>query len=103
MTATASGTETWRAQRCELSRSCVAAARAPPGSTPGLLQVHKAVREAYGKPFREGDVVGCLIHLPPGGRPFEFTKQASHSYSLRQACPGSAVCSSACLAACCLL
>lgn len=30
-------------------------------------RVHKALREAYGSPFREGDVVGCLLHLPPGG------------------------------------
>lgn len=30
-------------------------------------KVHKALREPYGKPFKEGDVVGCLLHMPPGG------------------------------------
>lgn len=34
-------------------------------------KVHKGLREDYGCPFKEGDVVGVLIHLPPGGRPIE--------------------------------
>lgn len=34
-------------------------------------QVHKGWRDDYGEPFGEGDVIGCLIHLPEGGRPFE--------------------------------
>ena len=33
--------------------------------------MHKALREAYGQAYAEGDVIGCLIHLPPGGRAFE--------------------------------
>jgi hypothetical protein len=32
--------------------------------------VHKGLREVYGEPYREGDVIGCLLHLPPGGRAF---------------------------------
>jgi hypothetical protein len=32
--------------------------------------VHKGLREVYGEPYREGDVIGCLLHLPPGGRVF---------------------------------
>ena len=46
-----------------------------PSAHMSCLQVHKAVPEEYGEPFREGDVIGCLIHLPPGGRPFEYSKQ----------------------------
>ena len=34
-------------------------------------KVHRALREPYGRSFAEGDVVGCYLHLPPGGRPFE--------------------------------
>ncbi len=33
-------------------------------SVDGAL-VHKGVRAAYGRGFGEGDVIGCLIHLPP--------------------------------------
>ncbi|KAK9804956.1 hypothetical protein WJX73_003518 [Symbiochloris irregularis] len=35
------------------------------------VKVHRALRQEYGKPFREGDVVGCFLHLPPGGRPLD--------------------------------
>ncbi|GAX74000.1 hypothetical protein CEUSTIGMA_g1450.t1 [Chlamydomonas eustigma] len=34
-------------------------------------RVHQGRREAYGTQFKEGDVVGMLIHLPEGGRPIE--------------------------------
>ncbi len=34
-------------------------------------KVYEGRREAYGSPFKEGDVVGLLIHLPEGGRPIE--------------------------------
>ncbi len=34
-------------------------------------KVHEGVREEYGKEFGEGDVVGCLLHMPAGGRPLE--------------------------------
>lgn len=27
-------------------------------------KVHKALRQQYGEPFREGDVIGCFLHLP---------------------------------------
>ena len=30
-------------------------------------KVRQALREPYGAPFREGDLVGCLLYLPPGG------------------------------------
>ncbi len=40
-------------------------------------KVHRALREAYGQGFAEGDVVGCLLHLPPGGRPFETLSRVS--------------------------
>jgi len=36
-------------------------------------KVHEGVREDYGEPFDEGDVVGCLISMPPGGRSLEKT------------------------------
>lgn len=38
-------------------------------------KVHKALREAYGEAYTEGDVIGCLLHLPPGGRPLESTAE----------------------------
>ena len=34
-------------------------------------KVHKSLREPYGSPYKEGDVIGMLIHLPPGGKPLE--------------------------------
>ena len=34
-------------------------------------KVHRGLREPYGQAFAEGDVVGCLLHMPPGGRPLE--------------------------------
>ncbi|CAL5229622.1 g12986 [Coccomyxa viridis] len=37
-------------------------------------KVHKALREEYGKPYREGDVIGCFIHMPEGGRRLEKSK-----------------------------
>ena len=40
-------------------------------------KVHRALREPYGQGFGEGDVVGCLLHLPPGGRPFETRSRVS--------------------------
>lgn len=33
--------------------------------------MHRALREPYGEPYNEGDVIGCLLHLPPGGRSLE--------------------------------
>ena len=38
-------------------------------------KVHQGVREEYGIPFGEGDVIGCLLHMPPGGRPLENTPE----------------------------
>lgn len=34
-------------------------------------KVHKALREPFGEPFVEGDVIGLLLHMPPGGKPLE--------------------------------
>ncbi|KAI8474829.1 MAG: concanavalin A-like lectin/glucanase domain-containing protein [Monoraphidium minutum] len=34
-------------------------------------KVSAALREPYGAPYGEGDVIGLLLHLPPGGRPME--------------------------------
>ncbi|GFH32442.1 Set1/Ash2 histone methyltransferase complex subunit ASH2 [Haematococcus lacustris] len=34
-------------------------------------KVHDGKRESYGQSYAEGDVVGLLIHLPPGGRALE--------------------------------
>lgn len=42
-------------------------------------QVHRGLREEYGEPYGEGDVIGCLLHLPPGGRPFLPTRNVSLS------------------------
>ncbi|KAL3159696.1 hypothetical protein ABBQ38_010102 [Trebouxia sp. C0009 RCD-2024] len=39
-----------------------------------LLQVHQALREEYGEPYTEGDVIGCFLHMPEGGRAFEKEK-----------------------------
>lgn len=33
------------------------------------------MREPYGEAFREGDVVGCLLHMPEGGRSFEVERK----------------------------
>ncbi|EIE21563.1 hypothetical protein COCSUDRAFT_48164 [Coccomyxa subellipsoidea C-169] len=38
-------------------------------------KVHKALREDYGAPFAEGDVIGCFLHMPEGGRPVESSKE----------------------------
>ncbi|BDA44791.1 Set1/Ash2 histone methyltransferase complex subunit ASH2 [Coccomyxa sp. Obi] len=38
-------------------------------------KVHKALREDYGAPFAEGDVIGCFLHMPEGGRPMESGKE----------------------------
>ena len=40
-------------------------------------KVHKALREAYGKAYKEGDVIGCFIHMPEGGRRLEKSKAVS--------------------------
>lgn len=37
----------------------------------GGVKVHKAAREPYGEPYKQGDVIGCLLHLPEGGRAIE--------------------------------
>lgn len=34
-------------------------------------KVHKGLREDYGEPYAEGDVVGLLLHMPPGGKRME--------------------------------
>lgn len=31
-------------------------------------KVYKGLREEYGAAYKEGDVVGCYLYLPPGGR-----------------------------------
>lgn len=49
--------------------------RACPGALLSSRQVHKAWRDCYGEPYGEGDVIGCLLHLPEGGRPFELTAE----------------------------
>lgn len=36
-------------------------------------QVSEAWRDGYGEAYGEGDVIGCLIHLPPGGGVWEKT------------------------------
>ena len=40
-------------------------------------KVHKALREDYGKAYKEGDVIGCFIHMPEGGRRLEKSKHVS--------------------------
>lgn len=50
-------------RHCSLSTPCH---RLPP-----CPQVHKGWRDEYGAPYGEGDVVGCLLLLPEGGRPME--------------------------------
>jgi Set1/Ash2 histone methyltransferase complex subunit ASH2 len=34
-------------------------------------KVHKALREPYGEAYAEGDVIGLMLYMPPGGRPME--------------------------------
>eukprot|EP00798_Chlamydomonas_sp_ICE-L_P021831 gene21831-28858_t len=34
-------------------------------------KVTRGKREAYGEGYAEGDVIGILVHLPPGGKPME--------------------------------
>ncbi|KAL3157668.1 hypothetical protein ABBQ32_012107 [Trebouxia sp. C0010 RCD-2024] len=38
------------------------------------VKVHQALREEYGEPYKEGDVIGCFLHMPEGGRAFEKEK-----------------------------
>ena len=40
-------------------------------------KVHKALREEYGETYRQGDVIGCFIHMPAGGRRLEKSKAVS--------------------------
>ena len=40
-------------------------------------KVHKALREEYGRAYKEGDVIGCYIHMPEGGRRLEKSKAVS--------------------------
>ena len=49
-------------------------------------KVHKALREEYGAAFREGDVVGCLLHLPPGGEPFQIRAQVRPNKTKNKSC-----------------
>eukprot|EP00891_Asterochloris_glomerata_P008135 jgi/Astpho2/8135/e_gw1.00120.119.1_t len=37
-------------------------------------KVHKSLREDFGESFGEGDVIGCLLYMPEGGRTFEKDK-----------------------------
>jgi Set1/Ash2 histone methyltransferase complex subunit ASH2 len=34
-------------------------------------KVYKALREPYGEPYQQGDTIGLLLYMPPGGRPME--------------------------------
>lgn len=61
----------------------------------GRMQVHKAWREGYGAAYGEGDVVGCLLHLGEGGRPFEPTLAGERRLAFWHALFGWRVC--ACL------
>jgi len=54
-------------------------------------KVHKALREDYGKAYKEGDVIGCFIHMPEGGRRLEKSKHVSSlSNCPTQACEAAA-------------
>jgi Set1/Ash2 histone methyltransferase complex subunit ASH2 len=44
-------------------------------------KVHEGLREEYGREFGEGDVVGCLLHMPPGGRPLEKTAEGENQFN----------------------
>ncbi|KAK9831379.1 hypothetical protein WJX81_007699 [Elliptochloris bilobata] len=37
----------------------------------GGCKVHNSLREDFGSPWAEGDVIGCLLHMPEGGQPHE--------------------------------
>jgi Set1/Ash2 histone methyltransferase complex subunit ASH2 len=37
-------------------------------------KVHEAWREPYGAQYGEGDVIGLLLHMPPGGRRLEASE-----------------------------
>ncbi len=37
--------------------------------------MHKGLREEYGASYTQGDVVGCVIHIPEGGRALEATAE----------------------------
>jgi Set1/Ash2 histone methyltransferase complex subunit ASH2 len=43
-------------------------------------KVRHGAREPYGEPFKQGDVVGMLIHLPEGGRPIEVRDKKIHRF-----------------------
>lgn len=56
-------------------------------------KVHRGVRELYGQPYGEGDVVGCLIHLPEGSARGEATaddavRYKGRLYLLEETCSG---------------
>lgn len=37
--------------------------------------MHGGLREEYAaRGFKEGDVVGCYLYMPPGGRPLDRTR-----------------------------
>lgn len=43
-------------------------------------KVHDTWREAYGEAYTEGDVIGCWLHMPAGGRPFAHTPADARNY-----------------------
>ncbi|GAB4821654.1 hypothetical protein N2152v2_008700 [Parachlorella kessleri] len=46
----------------------------------GGSKVHAGWRHEYGEAYQTGDVVGCLIHLPPGGKPWEKQLEEAVTY-----------------------
>jgi Set1/Ash2 histone methyltransferase complex subunit ASH2 len=49
-------------------------------------RVHEGVREEYGKQYGEGDIVGCLLHMPPGGRTLEKTAEGEKEKKEENSC-----------------
>ena len=39
--------------------------------------MHKALREEFGEAYKQGDIIGCFIHMPAGGRRLEKSKAVS--------------------------
>lgn len=43
-------------------------------------KVHCGERHEYGESFEQGDSIGCIMHLPSGGRPFEESEDDLYRY-----------------------
>jgi Set1/Ash2 histone methyltransferase complex subunit ASH2 len=85
----------WATREAELQAPVGSDAHGYGFRSAGGAAVHAGLRRPYGRGFGEGDVVGCLLHLPEGGRALEKTaddvvKYKGRLYFTEDEAPGEA-------------